>query len=159
MVQHKGAISADLLKKLLSAGSAPVLVILIVLSQYVFQLDFTCPCSPSAGSKVITAMYLVLPWFTLFIIAFLTDRQLKKAFGCCCSECSSNRPWKHIFKVLTISSMWIITAMLDGDWFICVKTMNGNNTDISCKKNRTKQESLVINHMKSESQVRKTDCN
>ena len=155
----KANISADLLKKLLSAGSGPVLVLLIILTQYVFKLDFTCPCSSSKESKVITGMYLLLPCCTIFFVAILTDRQFKKAVGYCCSARSCCCPWRQFFKGLTVASMWVITALLDGDWFICMMTRDGNYTDISCKDIRTEEQTVVFNELKSKSQVSETVTN
>lgn len=88
MVHGESNISPNLLNRLLAAGGAPVLLLLIFISQYVLKLDFTCPCSLTVGWKLaIIVVYLVLPCLTLMVVVFLKDHHFKKTIRHCCYSC------------------------------------------------------------------------
>lgn len=159
MVHGESNISPNLLNRLLAAGGAPVLLLLIFISQYVLKLDFTCPCSSSASWKLaVIVVYLVLPCLTLMFVVFLKDHHFKKTIMYCCNsrDCSPALDfYKCVFKGVALAAMWIITTLLDGDWFVCVMTFSGNYTGISCKEKETRstEESEIFDNFKSQSQM------
>ncbi|XP_043104182.1 uncharacterized protein LOC122351281 [Puntigrus tetrazona] len=92
------------------------------------------------------------------------------AFECCCCSggycyhpeaCAPEGRYycgvvlKHILNVFYAASLWIIVAFVDGDWYVCVRTVNVNGTgeQIACKDLPTPREAETLRKYDSESRV------
>lgn len=92
---------------------------------------------------------------------------------CCCSGGYCYRPkscgqedWylcalglRHVLNVFYAASLWIVIALLDGDWYVCIRTasVNGTGEQIACKDLPTPQEAETLRKYSSESRVRRAD--
>ncbi|KTG44986.1 hypothetical protein cypCar_00001687 [Cyprinus carpio] len=63
--------------------------------------------------------------------------------------------WKHLLNVFYAASLWIVVAFIDGDWYVCVRTVNVNGTgeQIACKDLPTPREAETLRKYDSESRV------
>lgn len=64
--------------------------------------------------------------------------------------------WKHLFNVFYAGSLWIVVAFIDGDWYVCMRTVNVNGTgeQIACKDLPTPGEAETLRKFDSESRVK-----
>ncbi|XP_072541252.1 uncharacterized protein [Salminus brasiliensis] len=88
---------------------------------------------------------------------------------CCCAGGYCYRPksfgeegWhfcgligRHVLNVFYAASLWIVVAFLDGDWYVCVRTVvvNGTGEQIACKDLPTPQEAETLRKYNSESRI------
>lgn len=68
--------------------------------------------------------------------------------------------WKHLLNVFYAASLWIVVAFIDGDWYVCVRTVNVNGTgeQIACKDLPTPREAETLRKYDSESRVNLIYC-
>ncbi|KAI4898118.1 hypothetical protein NFI96_015377 [Prochilodus magdalenae] len=88
---------------------------------------------------------------------------------CCCAGGYCYRPkrfgeegwhycalvWRHMMNVLYAASLWIVVAFIDGDWYVCIRTVvrNGTVEQIACKDLPTPQEAETLRKYSSESRI------
>lgn len=147
-------LTADYLKKLFEpAGSVFVAFLFLIIFQFVFKVDFECPCDPEENSQV-CAIYMSLPAISLCIIVIITEKSSMSIF---CSN-GTGTTYKcivfimSVIKGLSVASLWIITLLIDGDWYACLKTTNYDlppYEQIFCKKNKTPADDAEIQVQKS----------
>lgn len=170
MSPEPSGLSMQLMKKLTVGGTAPVVLLFVIVSQYILRLDFDCPCTSGNLGRLLCAMYMVIPFLIILLIMLLSDKQIKRVFRrcfqCCCCDfkfcCTAkNKSYycytvcRRFMKALIIALMWIITALFEGDWYLCVRTFNGTDVDISCTKNPSHAEEIKLNALRIESKVSK----
>ncbi|XP_036417675.1 uncharacterized protein LOC118801414 [Colossoma macropomum] len=148
--------SAKALTELLSSdGGAFAVVCFFVIFQYIFKQDFFCPCDPDENIWFCIA-YILLP-FTIFTLIIIV---VDKIFLEICTAQNCTYSWvivKRILRALTVGTLWIVTALMDGDWWVCYVTTSRNITARDeqplCKDKPTSEQSAAIRHWKSISRV------
>ncbi|KAJ8247193.1 hypothetical protein GJAV_G00259810 [Gymnothorax javanicus] len=98
-----------------SQGGIIALTIVLMVLQYATQMDFLCPCEDEQN-KVFGALYLVLPFITLFWFVLLINP--KEVF-------QKNRK-STFLRALLLAMLWLITALLDGDVVACLAVRSNN---------------------------------
>lgn len=151
-------LTTDYLKNLFEpAGSAFVGFLFWIIFQYVFKMDFKCPCDPERNTHV-CVVYVTLPTISLFILVMITDKHIRSIF------CSNGRGTAYkciiilmsLIKGLSVASLWIITVLMDGDWYACLTTTNYDLPPYEqtfCKIFKTPAEDADIRVKKSFSRV------
>ncbi len=147
-------LTTDCLKKLFEpAGSVFVAFLFLIIFQFVFKVDFECPCDPKENLQVCT-IYMSLPAISLCIKVIITEESTRSIF---CSN-GTGTTYKcivfimSVIKGLSVASLWIITLLIDGDWYACLKTTNYDlppYEQIFCKKIKTPAEDAEIQVQKS----------
>ncbi len=147
-------LTTDCLKKLFEpAGSVFVAFLFLIIFQFVFKVDFVCACDPKENLQV-CAIYMSLPAISLCIIVIITEKSSMRIF---CSN-GTGTTYKcivfimSVIKGLSVASLWIITLLIDGDWYACLKTTNYDlppYEQIFCKKRKTPAEDAEIQVQKS----------
>lgn len=169
-------IESGLLKNLSTPGSAFAITFLFLVFQYTFKLDFQCPCDPS-NNTVFCVLYIVFPVIIIFCILILTAKtstvvclgtweyNCKHKFCKCRGSCCDPRSptccfiFKHMMRNFFLSCLWIITVLIDGDVFVCLRLTEVNITSwhdqIACKEKEklTPDEYNNIKHHQTVSEV------
>lgn len=168
MTPEPSGLSSQLMKKMTVDGTAPVVLLFVIVSQYILRLDFDCPCASGTLGLLLCVMYMVIPVLTIWLIMLLSDKQLKRIFKRCFRRCCrdyelccrvENRSyyrytvWRRVIKSLMIALIWIITTLFDGDWYVCAHTFNGPEVNISCTPNPTQAQKIKLNALRTESKV------
>lgn len=142
------------------AGSAFAAFLCWIIFQYVFKMDFKCPCDINENTRV-CAVYMSLPTISLFIVMMIIDKHIRNIF---CSN-GTVKPWKKwkcivffmsIINALSVACLWIITVLMDGDWYVCLKTTKDNlktSEQTFCKMTKTAAENADIKVHESISRV------
>lgn len=151
-------LTTDYLKKLFEpTGSAFVAFLFWIIFQYVFKMDFKCPCDPKENVHV-CAVYMTCPAISLFILLMITDKHIRSIF---CSN-GTRKTYKYIvflmsfIKAFSVANLWIITVLIDGDWYVCLTTTNYDlppYEQIFCKFSKKAPEAAEIRTKKSLSRV------
>ncbi len=171
-----------------TSGSAFAIAFIFLVFQYTFKLDFQCPCNdlykwfcgiyiglPFFGLFLI----LTLTAKTVTIISALWY-SCRRAFccnrtciqtnttpsgTCSCSSCSCARiseactRFPYFMRNLSISALWIITILIDGDavvcWSLTEENITRSNDQIPCKESNklTAEKYDQIKHSQALSQV------
>lgn len=150
--------TTDYLKELfVPAGSAFVAFLFWIIFQYVFRLDFQCPCDPKENAHV-CVVYMIFPAISLFIVVMIAGKRIRSIFrsngtGLHCKSIILLMP---IIKAFCVACLWIIVVLLDGDWYACLTTTNYSLPPYEqsfCKKIKTPAEDAEIRTKKSLSRV------
>uniref|UniRef100_A0A3B1IDT0 Uncharacterized protein n=1 Tax=Astyanax mexicanus TaxID=7994 RepID=A0A3B1IDT0_ASTMX len=128
--------SAKALTQLLSsAGGAFLVVICLVAFQFIFKLEFDCPCDPEENLWF-CLVYIFAPILIFALIIIGADRIF-------CKVCSFRYYLiciKRLVRALTVGVLWFVTALLDGDLIVCLMTTSKNITvrteQPACKEKR-----------------------
>lgn len=118
------------------------------------ERDVLCSCK---GYTLDCYWYMVLPFFIIFFLMIWIDKTFLEAFRIC-SPCCKGALWGlifyHIFKAGFVGSLWVVSVLIDGDWYVCC-TNNSTQPLLACKdaKNLTAEEKMEIAEMKNESRV------
>ncbi|MCJ8732401.1 hypothetical protein PDJAM_G00210910 [Pangasius djambal] len=62
----------------------------------------------------------------------------------------------YLLRVFCASALWVVVALIDGDWYICIRTLTVNGTgqqQIACKDFPTPQEAETLRKYSSESRI------
>ncbi|XP_074501042.1 uncharacterized protein LOC141773179 isoform X2 [Sebastes fasciatus] len=129
---------------------------------YTFLLgrEFECTCK---SQEIECTMYLILPFFIILLLILWTDRSFQRVcrylFTCagCCMPTTCNfwgSFFRHIFKAVLVSLLWVAFVYLEGDWYVCCKN-NHSEQPLACKagNNITEKEHETIAELKSTSKV------
>lgn len=145
-------LTTEYLEKLSApAGSAFVAFLFWIVFQYVFNLDFKCPCDSEKNTEV-CVIYMTLPTISLFIVVMITDKYIRSI---CCSigrklQCKIVIIIMSLIRGVSVASLWMFTVLMNGDWYACLKT---NDFDSLCKTIKTRAEIAEIRLNKSLSRV------
>lgn len=69
----------------------------------------------------------------------------------CCALLGS-----YLLRAFCASALWLVAALVDGDWYICIRTVTVNGTgqqQIACKDLPTPEEAETLRRYSSESRV------
>ncbi|KAF5902022.1 uncharacterized protein DAT39_008260, partial [Clarias magur] len=67
----------------------------------------------------------------------------------CCSVIRS-----YVIRVLCASALWLVVALMDGDWYVCMRTVPASGTgqdQLACKDLPSPEEAEVLRRFSSES--------
>ncbi|KAG7331321.1 hypothetical protein KOW79_005290 [Hemibagrus wyckioides] len=62
----------------------------------------------------------------------------------------------YLLRVFCASALWIVVALVDGDWYVCIRTVTVNGTgpqQIACKDLPTPEEAETLRKYSSESRI------
>lgn len=123
------ALNSEFLMKLFATGySAFAIVAFFIIVQYIFKLDFTCPCQPYY-KKIACLVYMAWPCLILCFLLMMMDPQFMKI---CRGECSFVHCCMFFLRSFSAGLLWVITALINGDWFVCLRSINPKE-QLSCK--------------------------
>lgn len=150
--------TTDNLKELfVPAGRAFAAFLFWIIFQYVFTLDFQCPCDPGENTHV-CVVYKISPAISLFIVMMIADKRIFCIF--CINgrgiQCKSIILLMSIIKASSVACLWIIAVLIDGDWYVCLATTNYTLHPYEqsfCKRIRTPAEDADIRTKTSLSRV------
>lgn len=146
-----------LMELFVPASSAFVAFLFWIIFQFVFKLDFECPCDPRENTHV-CVVYMTFPAISLCIVVMIADKSIRSIF---CRN-GTGIQWKSIIlvmsliKAFSVVCLWIITLLIDGDWYVCLATTNYTLPPYEqsfCKILKTPAEAADIRTKKSLSRV------
>lgn len=142
--------------------------------------DVVCTCIDVATDCWI---YFFMPGFIIFSLILWTDKTLHRTcnyytFVCCEKPDKQQRErrdeqqhqqknkkcrgalcgvfWSRIIKALCVGALWVISVLIDGDWYVCCQNDHSEKqSQLACKDktNITAEENVVINTLKNKSRV------
>ncbi|KAG7463547.1 hypothetical protein MATL_G00177850 [Megalops atlanticus] len=155
---HDFHLQSKLLLKLVTAGGAVAILAFFIAFQYIFRLDFVCPCDPVRNVPFCT-LYLLLPFCIMSLVLVLIDPRCTRIcrFHLCRRNCWPSMG-RCFLMAMCAGSLWVITALIDGDWFVCLMTTNnsvGGPLQIPCldEHSLTSEQRVVLNHYLNLSRV------
>ncbi|XP_049920452.1 uncharacterized protein LOC126402474 isoform X1 [Epinephelus moara] len=109
---------------------------------------------------------MAMPFVIIFVVQLWTDKTFLRAWkyactckctwicACSCTPACVSSVWAlscHIIKAGFIGSIWIISVLIDGDWWVCCNS----GKQLACKdpKNLTAQNQTTIAELKIESLI------
>ncbi|KAI5621329.1 hypothetical protein C0J50_19264 [Silurus asotus] len=125
-------------------------------------------------------LYLLLPVGILMFTLSLVDTQLLRLCQCyvcrCCARaegrccCCCCRPIRcgadvrhgcaligdYLLRVFCASALWVVAALLDGDWYVCIRTVAANGSgqhQLACKDFPNPEEAELLRKYSSESRI------
>ncbi|XP_026188655.1 uncharacterized protein LOC113145788 [Mastacembelus armatus] len=140
----------------------------IVVFTYNVLLDVDMGCKCKQEQKLQCNLYMTLPFFTLTVLIICMDKTFRgvSRFICTCKWDglgSCRFCWLLVLRILKaglVGLLWVITLLIDGDWYVCCQNKNNKNnsteySQLACKdkSNLTAEERLIIADLKSESKV------
>lgn len=62
--------------------------------------------------------------------------------------------WSHIFKAVCVGLLWVVSVLVDGDWYVCCQSKK-EQSQLACKDktNITAEENVTIGSLKNTSRV------
>lgn len=82
-MERPPAFESTLVNQLIAHGSTFAIAFLFLIFQYTFKLDFKCPCN-AYDNPVFCGLYVLLPFFGLFLILTLMAKTCTLLFSRCC---------------------------------------------------------------------------
>ncbi|KAL7399381.1 hypothetical protein ABVT39_023458 [Epinephelus coioides] len=140
-----------------------VAIIVIFIHTVVLDRDLKCNCeAPGRGCS----FFMAMPFFIIFVVQLWTDKTFLRAwkYACAC-KCTCACTWTciracfssfwaflcHIIKAGFVGSIWVISVLIDGDWWVCCKS----GKQLACKpqQNLTAEDHTTITELKIESLI------
>lgn len=140
--------------------SNSVAVAVIFFYNNVLDKKLECVCTKEEQTRYCVS-YMILPFFILFVFNIWMSNTFwkiccrKKCICCCDGYCC----WyfvHDIVKAVFVGSLWVVSLLVDGDWFVCCKNSHiMTHPRLACKdpKNVTDEEQKLIADLKNESLV------
>lgn len=139
-----------------------IFVIIIGSFTYNVLLDRNVGCA-CKGVDIDCWVYLLSPAFIIFILILCIDKKMRTA---CRYSCACTRPCKccrffgvvisHILKAICVGLLWIVSVLIDGDWYVCCNVgQSEQQAKIACsdRTNITSEEKEIITEEKNVSRV------
>lgn len=112
-------------------------------------------------------VYLLLPACIIFVLILCIDKKLRKAcrYSCACTRSCSGKGCRtqlcgvlvsHTLKAICVGLLWMVSVLIDGDWYVCCKVgRSDQQAKIACKDrtNITSEEKEIITEEKNISRV------
>ncbi|KAK6305968.1 hypothetical protein J4Q44_G00228930 [Coregonus suidteri] len=127
----------------------------------VFDENLKCLCKNGVKPEVTynqCHIYMVLPALILFLLTLWMDGQFQRilriTFRCRCRCNLWGRLLAILIKAAAIGLLWVVSVLLDGDWYVCYQRTElpcKNNTDV--KPYKEELEKQLETHFKRESMV------
>ncbi|XP_032423480.1 uncharacterized protein LOC116723051 [Xiphophorus hellerii] len=139
-------------------------IIVIFTHNVLFEREVSCTCrNQSRGCGI----YITLPVFTImFLLLWLNKVFIGSCRMCSCftlfplkCDCKCRGKCVRVVvlqtvKVFLTALLWVVSVLLDGDWFACCQNgLSGQDVLIPCKTNRTLDEQILIDKLKNKSKV------
>lgn len=146
------------LKKSVSAfiKSAGLYVTVIVIFSYhvLFEKDFTCTCK---GQTADCWIYMFLPAVLIILLLLWIDRTFQRVWRYTASKYRSTFCYLLFYRGFAaafIGSLWIVSVLLDGDWYVCCFP-DERQPQLACenKNNLTDEDQEIIAELKNKSRV------
>ncbi|XP_049438422.1 uncharacterized protein LOC125892440 isoform X3 [Epinephelus fuscoguttatus] len=128
-----------------------VAIIVIFIHNVVLDRDLKCNCeAPGRGCN----SFMAMPFFIIFFVQLWTDKTFLRAWKYACTSTCISSVWAllcHIIKAGFIGLIWVISVLIDGDWWVCCKS----DKKLACKpqQNLTAQDHTTIAELKIESLI------
>ncbi|XP_078025814.1 uncharacterized protein LOC117258908 isoform X2 [Epinephelus lanceolatus] len=149
-----------------------VAIIVIFIHTVVLDRDLKCNCEAPGRS---CNFFMAMPFFIIFVVQLWMDKTFLRAWkyacackctcdrtcartwtcirACKCSACFSSF-WAllcYIIKAGFIGSIWVISVLIDGDWWVCCNS----GKQLACKpqQNLTAEDHTTITELKIESLI------
>lgn len=155
------------LSKLFIKKLSPYLTLIVMfVHTVVLDRNMECTCK---GQPRNCWLYMLLPAFILFAMTLWADKTFEKTwkytcqFKCGCQdlkECRCCRFFSvllyRITKAVFVGLLWVLSVLIDGNWFVCCHYDASKNVNLPCKPSDTitKDERAIIADMKNLSGVR-----
>ncbi|XP_041858930.1 uncharacterized protein LOC121651102 isoform X2 [Melanotaenia boesemani] len=133
--------------------------------------DVSCTCQPEADD---CDTYMSLPFFIIFFLILWTDKTFHRngRYLCTC-KCAGSAPDERqnqpkvsccrgrflgeiissVIKAALVGLLWVVSVLIDGDWFVCCKYNEIKYPQLACKGKTTLTavERLEVNRLQNES--------
>ena len=155
MVDHLHLNSELFMRLVATAGSAFGIIGFFIIFQYIFELDFSCPCKEGTNLQD-CIIYMVLPALTLMLFSLLIDTGRTRTCSWYIFSTCSKGFWLIMCRSVSVAMLWMITAFIDGDWYVCLKLNSGTfEEQLHCKNKDkwTKEETVKFRIYVNESRV------
>lgn len=151
---------------------------IIVIFTYNILLDKhgNCTCKQQTTE---CNLYMCLPLLIIFVLILWMDKKFQRAWKhvctCRCQKkeseptsqlveptgqkcCRSIFLWvliRHFIKAVLVGLLWVVSVLIDGDWFVCCKNNYPNQTQLACKDDKSieAEERTIIAELKNKSKV------
>lgn len=135
------------------------------------ERDIQCTCK-DVGLDCST--YMFMPFGIIFFLILWTDKTLQRTckYTCVCEfnnqeqqnqQCVRTQLcgvfWSQIFKAFCVGVLWVVSVLVDGDWYVCCESET-EKSQLACKDktNITAEENVMINSLKNTSRVSFSFC-
>lgn len=129
------------------------------------ERDIQCKCKNVA---VECSTYMLIPFCIIFFLILWTDKTLQRIcnYTCVCESCPPRFRtqlcgvfWSQIFKAFCVGVLWVVSVLVDGDWYVCCER-KAQKSQLACKDktNITAEENVMINSLKNTSRVSFSFC-
>ncbi|XP_035512906.1 uncharacterized protein LOC118324591 [Morone saxatilis] len=131
--------------------STYIAIIVIFIHNVVLDRDLECSCRQQALN---CSVYMALPCLIIFVLQLWMDKTIQRTCGYRCTFfcvflC-------NIFKAAFIGLLWVVSVLIDGDWFVCCwNDHSDKQAQLACKNknkiNLTLDEHSIIAELKNKS--------
>ncbi|XP_012992378.1 uncharacterized protein LOC105021667 [Esox lucius] len=139
----------------LLGGKTSYFVTIIGLFVYhvVFDTQLTCLTKPGVKPEDLPTqyecnVYIAMPPFILFFLILWLDGEFQQVWTIVyrCGRDFWQRLFSALFKATAIGLLWVVSVLLDGDWYACHnrEELLGLNTNGTYTKEKLKRKSVVI---------------
>ncbi|XP_026187280.1 uncharacterized protein LOC113145111 isoform X2 [Mastacembelus armatus] len=136
----------------------------IVVFTYNILLDVDMGSRHEQWQKLQCILYMTLPFFTLIVLIICMDKTFRGVLRficpCKCDELGRCRFYwllvLRILKAVLVGLLWVITLLIDGDWYVCCKnnwTKQQSQLAYGFKWYHSDEEQVIIADLKSESKL------
>lgn len=158
MATHPCHVPQRLLELITSAVSTLLLIVLLYVMKYIFDMDFVCSCQLHTGIHHNGVLYMLIPPLILTWVSTTIETFRSRSNNSSWQKPCQTRFHRHWLKLLMsfsiLAAVWMITVLIDGDWFFCLKTnQNSSQVGMPCKKELSKDDILIRAAYKSRSLV------
>ncbi|XP_029113768.1 uncharacterized protein LOC114912198 [Scleropages formosus] len=158
-----GEIFSEFLKKTGTAFKLSAVLGPSVFINFMLKLEQMCVCKHSGeDNQFFLVSYMFCPALILLIIIVLMDKTSITCWPLCCSPEGRKKLFSHslccrkgctvVMKGVFGASVWIISVLLDGDWYVCFKTSRNIRDvlgDLPCKsedRDTTEENSRITQY-------------
>ncbi|XP_055369967.1 uncharacterized protein LOC114869047 isoform X2 [Betta splendens] len=120
-------------------------IIVIFTYNILLNRDVTCSCEKQVTE---CGLYFTLPGIIVLFLILWMDKKFIKICRYSVTECTCCYGWYivyHSVKATFIALLWIVTLLIDGDWYVCCSNFT-NQTMLACineKMTPTEQRAFV----------------
>ncbi|XP_030278833.1 uncharacterized protein LOC115584980 isoform X2 [Sparus aurata] len=142
-------------KQVLKRFSTYIAVIVIFIYNVVLDRSLECTCEEQTTDCIV---YMTLPFFIIFVLQLWTEKTFQRVLNYTCSDRCNLLCilFYHILKAAFVGLLWIVSVLIDGDWYVCcLNNGSENQAQLACKNKSdiTPEERKIINKLKNYSLV------
>ncbi|XP_052335520.1 uncharacterized protein LOC127911800 [Oncorhynchus keta] len=127
----------SLIDQLRKTASFTVTFFVLFLYQVVLDEHLKCSCKDGVKPEVTCnqcIIYMLFPALILFLLTLWMDGEFQRVLRiiriCRCNLW--RRFFAMLFKAFAIGSLWVVSVLFDGDWYVCYKRVK-----LPCRNNTT----------------------